>query len=78
MSIGRRITAMRGYRMMTQDELGELVGVAKQTVSNWEHDRRVPRANELKALCRALMRFLFRHLCFLLSSSLCFNWRLWG
>ena len=54
MSIGRRITAMRGYRMMTQDELGELVGVAKQTVSNWEHDRRVPRANELKALCRAL------------------------
>ncbi|WP_405736164.1 helix-turn-helix domain-containing protein [Bifidobacterium sp.] len=54
MSIGRRITAMRGYRVMTQEELGELVGVAKQTVSNWENDRRVPRANELKALCRAL------------------------
>lgn len=54
MSIGRRITAMRGYRMLTQEELGGLVGVAKQTVSNWENDRRVPRANELKALCRAL------------------------
>lgn len=54
MSIGRRITAMRGYRMMTQEELGALVGVAKQTVSNWENDRRVPRANELKALCKAL------------------------
>ena len=54
MSIGRRITAMRGYRVMTQEELGALVGVAKQTVSNWENDRRVPRANELKALCKAL------------------------
>ena len=54
MSIGRRITAMRGYRMLTQDELGAMVGVAKQTVSNWENDRRIPRANELKALCRAL------------------------
>lgn len=54
MSIGRRITAMRGYRMMTQEELGARVGVAKQTVSNWENDRRVPRANELKELCKAL------------------------
>ncbi len=54
MSIGRRITAMRGYRVLTQEELGDLVGVAKQTVSNWENDRRVPRANELKALCKAL------------------------
>lgn len=54
MSIGNRITAMRGYRMLTQEELGTLVGVAKQTVSNWENDRRVPRANELKAICRAL------------------------
>lgn len=54
MSIGRRITAMRGYRMLTQEDLGALVGVAKQTVSNWENDRRIPRANELKALCKAL------------------------
>lgn len=54
MSIGKRITAMRGYRMLTQDELGGLVGVAKQTVSNWENDRRIPRANELKKLCSAL------------------------
>lgn len=54
MSIGRRITAMRGYRMLTQEQLGGLVGVTKQTVSNWENDRRIPRANELKALCRAL------------------------
>lgn len=54
MSIGRRITAMRGYRMLTQEQLGGLVGVAKQTVSNWENDRRIPRANELKAICKAL------------------------
>ncbi len=54
MSIGRRITAMRGYRMLSQEQLGALVGVAKQTVSNWENDRRVPRANELKKLCKTL------------------------
>ena len=54
MSVGRRITAMRGYRMLTQEKLGALVGVAKQTVSNWENDRRTPRANELKAICKAL------------------------
>ena len=54
MSIGRRITAMRGYRVMTQEELGELVGVAKQTVSNWENDRRTPDADNLRALCKVL------------------------
>ena len=45
---------MRGYRMLTQEELGGLVGVAKQTVCNWENDRRIPRANEIRALCKAL------------------------
>lgn len=37
---------------MTQDQLGGLVGVTKQTVSGWENDRRLPDANDLRKLCR--------------------------
>lgn len=54
MSLGRRIASMRGFRMLTQEELGGLVGVTKPTVSNWENDRRLPDANNLRELCRAL------------------------
>lgn len=54
MSIGRRIASMRGFRTMTQEQLGALVGVSKPTVSNWENDRRLPDANNLRELCRAL------------------------
>lgn len=54
MSLGRRIAAMRGYRMMNQDVLGALVGVSKQTISNWEHDYRTPDAENIVRLCKAL------------------------
>ena len=54
MTIGRRIASVRGFRMLTQEQLGALVGVSKQTVSNWEHDRRMPDADNLRGLCRAL------------------------
>lgn len=45
---------MRGYRRMNQETLGGFVGVTKATVSNWENNRRIPRANELVSLCHAL------------------------
>lgn len=54
MSLGTRIASMRGFHRMTQDDLGALVGVTKQTVSGWENDRRVPDSDMLKELCRAL------------------------
>lgn len=54
MSLGRRIASMRGFHMLTQEELGALVGATKATVSNWENDRRTPDADYLRALCRAL------------------------
>jgi transcriptional regulator with XRE-family HTH domain len=40
--------------MLTQEELGQQVGVSKQAVNNWENDRRLPRANDIVALCRVL------------------------
>ena len=54
MSLGKRIASMRGFHCMTQDQLGGLVGVTKQTVSGWETDRRLPDANDLRKLCGAL------------------------
>ena len=54
MSLGTRIASMRGFHRMTQDELGGRVGVSKQTVSGWEHDRRAPDADNLRELCKVL------------------------
>lgn len=54
MSLGTRIASMRGYRRLTQDQLGGMVGVSKQTISNWEHDYRSPDSDDLRNLCRAL------------------------
>ena len=54
MSLGTRIASMRGFRRMSQDQLGARVGVTKQTISGWETDRRVPDADVIKALCVAL------------------------
>ena len=45
---------MRGFRTMTQEQLGGMVGVTKQTISGWETDRRVPDADDLRALCKVL------------------------
>lgn len=50
MSIGSRIAAMRGYRRLNQETLGGLVGVSKQTISNWEHDYRKPDAQDIHLL----------------------------
>ncbi len=54
MSLGKRIASMRGFHTMTQDQLGGMVGVTKQTISGWETDRRVPDADDLRALCKVL------------------------
>ena len=54
MSIGTRLASMRGYRRMSQEQLGGFVGVTKQTVSGWERGRRVPDADNIVALCKAL------------------------
>ena len=54
MSLGSRIASMRGFRQLTQGELGGLVGVSKQTISGWEHNTSKPNAEYIRALCIAL------------------------
>lgn len=41
--LGQRIRAARERRMMTQQELADLVEVDKKTVGNWERGRTHPR-----------------------------------
>lgn len=54
MSLGYRIASMRGYRHLSQEELGDRVGVKKQTISGWEHDTARPNADYLRELCHVL------------------------
>lgn len=54
MSLGSRIASVRGYRRMTQEDLGGALGVKKQTMSGWEHDASKPNANYIRELCRVL------------------------
>ena len=53
-SIGLRIASMRGFRRLTPEQLGDYVGVTKQTVSGWEHGKRTPDSGMLAEICRAL------------------------
>ena len=54
MGLGTRIASMRGYRRMSQEQLGSCVGVTKQTISGWEHERRTPSADDIVRLCKSL------------------------
>lgn len=54
MSLGQRIASMRGYRRISQEVLAGMVGVSKQTISNWEREYRIPDANDIRKLCLAL------------------------
>ncbi len=41
-SIGKRIVEARQMLDLTQTEFGQILGVAKQTLANWEHGRSLP------------------------------------
>ena len=42
MNIGSRIKAARGESGLTQEQAAELLGVSRQTVSNWENEKSYP------------------------------------
>lgn len=54
MSLGNNIFELRKKERISQEKLGERVGVTRQTVSNWELEQTVPDANQLLALSKAL------------------------
>ncbi len=53
-TMGKRITALRKEKGMTQEQLAEKVGVSAQAVSKWENDLSCPDISILAALSDAL------------------------
>ncbi|MBP3883832.1 MAG: helix-turn-helix transcriptional regulator [Olsenella sp.] len=52
--IGARIAAARRSAGFSQVELGHLIGVSGQTISNWETSRYLPSASDVVSLVRSL------------------------
>jgi len=52
MTLGERIQALRKEAGLSQEELGEKLGVARQSVSKWESDATIPELEKLIAMSR--------------------------
>lgn len=65
MTLGTRIAALRRERGLSQEALGELVGVSRQAVSKWESDSALPDVNNCVALSRA----------FGITLARCWSWK---
>ena len=53
-SVGERIRAARKQKGMSQEKLGEKIGVSFQAVSTWEQGKFIPDSEHLSALAKAL------------------------
>lgn len=51
MTLGERIQKERTARGLSQEALGERVGVSRQAVSKWEADKAIPDIDNFNALC---------------------------
>lgn len=54
MKLGDNILKLRKQRGLSQEELGELTSVTRQTISNWELGETTPNPEQLKLLSNAL------------------------
>lgn len=54
MPLGDRIASLRNEKKLTQEALGELVGVSRQAVSKWESNKAVPDIQNCIAMSKAL------------------------
>ena len=50
MSFGEKITALRKKKGITQEQLAEMLGVTRQTISKWELDQSTPDLNYISRL----------------------------
>lgn len=53
MNLGKNILELRKQMHLSQEKLGEKVGVTRQTVSNWELEQTIPDTYQLIALAKA-------------------------
>lgn len=54
MKLGENILKLRKQKGLSQEQLGEIVDVARQTISNWELGITYPNPEQLKMLSKAL------------------------
>ena len=54
MNLGEKILRLRKKISISQEQLGEQVGVTRQTISNWELGETSPNPEQLKLLSKAL------------------------
>lgn len=54
MNLGNNILELRKRMQLSQEKLGEKVGVTRQTISNWELEQTTPDTYQLIALSKAL------------------------
>lgn len=52
MTLGNRLAHLREKKGVSQERLGEMLGVTRQTVSSWETDKLLPKPENMRALCR--------------------------
>ena len=52
MNLGNKITSLRKKNNLSQEELGELVGVTRQTISKWELEETTPDIRQAKELSK--------------------------
>ena len=54
MKLGDNISKLRKKKGLSQEELGERIGVTRQTISNWELGETGPNPDQLKLLSKEL------------------------
>ena len=54
MKLGENILKLRKQNGLSQEQLGDQVGVTRQTISNWELGETAPNPEQLKALSKVL------------------------
>ena len=50
MTLGLRIQALRKKQGLSQEALGEALGVSRQAISKWEGDQTIPELDKLTAM----------------------------
>ena len=54
-AFGAVIRKYRNKNEMSQPELAELMGVSRNTITNWENDRARPEVETIRVLCSMLL-----------------------
>ena len=61
MNLGNKIVSLRKKNNLSQEELAEKVGVARQTISKWEIGDTTPDINQVKIISKIFKEHLIHN-----------------